>query len=66
MDGALRVEELGFPILFHVHDEIIVEVDDGTAEDDLGTIIRAMSTSPEWIPDLPLDAEGHICGKYTK
>ena len=66
MDGALRVEDLGFPILFHVHDEIIAEVDEGTATGDLEAIIAAMSTSPEWCPDIPLSAEGSITDKYTK
>lgn len=66
MDGALRVEDLGFPILFHVHDEIIAEVDEDTATGDLEAIIAAMSTSPEWCPDIPLSAEGSITDKYTK
>jgi len=25
-----------------------------------------MSTPPEWMPELPVSAEGHLCKKYTK
>lgn len=66
MDGLLRAEALGYPALFHVHDEGIYEVDEATAEQDLEAIIRAMSTSPDWCPDIPLSAEGIVTDRYTK
>lgn len=66
MDGLLRAEELGYPALFHVHDEGVYEVDEETADEDLQKIVQAMSTSPEWCPDIPLSAEGILSDRYTK
>ena len=62
----LEIEKRGIKIIFHVHDEVIVECDEADAEDTLETLTKIMSTPPEWIPDIPLDAEGDIVDKYTK
>jgi DNA polymerase len=61
-----RIDEAGFDIVFHVHDEVVVEVDADKAEDALSSIINIMSTPPEWIPDIPLSAEGSILTRYEK
>lgn len=49
--------------VFHVHDEVIVEVD---REDDLGTILDVMAAPIEWAPGLPLKGAGFICDYYQK
>ena len=49
--------------VFHVHDEVIVEVD---REDDLDTILDVMAAPIEWAPGLPLKGAGFICEYYQK
>lgn len=49
--------------VFHVHDEVIVEVD---GEDDLNTILDVMAAPIEWAPGLPLKGAGFVCDYYQK
>ena len=65
-DMLVRINAAGHNVIMHVHDEIVVEADADTADEDLEDIIKIMSTPPEWIPDIPLDAEGSILTRYTK
>lgn len=62
-DCILRVEDSGFKVVMHVHDEIVVEVDDSS---ELATIEKLMKVVPEWLPGLPLDCEGAVMERYTK
>ena len=65
-DMILRVEKLGLKIIFHVHDELVIEADKADAEETLKLVIESMSTPPDWIPDIPLNAEGKILERYEK
>lgn len=65
-DMLCRIHDAGLKIIFHVHDEVVLEVPEETATVDLQRVIEIMSTPPEWIPDIPLSAEGTILTKYTK
>jgi DNA polymerase len=65
-DMMVRVEEAGYDVVMHVHDELVVEVDTDKAELALSDIVRIMSTPPEWIPDIPLSAEGKVMNVYSK
>lgn len=65
-DMMLRVDAAGFPIILHVHDEMVCEVPEDKAEEALSTILKIMSVPPSWIPDIPVAAEGHICDMYSK
>ena len=65
-DMMLRIEEAGMDIIFHVHDEFIIEVDENKAEKTLEDVIESMSEAPKWIPDIPLAAEGKILDRYEK
>jgi DNA polymerase len=62
----LEIDKAGIDIIFHVHDEVICECDEDKAEETLQKITQIMSTPPEWIPDIPLDAEGEILTQYKK
>lgn len=62
----LEIDKAGIKIIFHVHDEVICECAEDSAEETLQKIIQIMSTPPEWIPDIPLGAEGAILTKYQK
>lgn len=53
-------------IVAHVHDEIIVEVPEGTAEQELERIREAFADGPEWAQGLPLCGAGYITPYYKK
>lgn len=65
-DTMLRLEEAGIPIVMHVHDEVVCEVNADEAENKRQQIEQIMSTPPAWIPELPLDTEATILDHYTK
>lgn len=58
-----RLEAAGYPVVFHVHDEVVIEVPSEKA--DLDAVCRIMGQPVPWAPGLPLKAEGWI-GKYYK
>lgn len=62
----LEMEKLGINIIFHVHDEIVVECDENEAEEVLRNMLRIMSTPPDWCQNIPLAAEGYISQHYKK
>jgi hypothetical protein len=65
-EGLIRVERAGFRILFHVHDELIVEVPIAEAQDARIEIERLMSVCPNWLDGCPLGAEAVIAEHYLK
>jgi DNA polymerase len=65
-DMMLRIEEAGIKIIFHVHDEFIIECQEEDAQDVLASTLKIMSEPPSWIPDIPLAAEGKILSHYQK
>lgn len=59
-----RLEKAGFPVVFHVHDEVICEVPEGVSSaEELGAI---MSEPIDWAPGLPLRADAYECFYYRK
>lgn len=59
----IRAEENGLPIVFHVHDEIIVEASEGQSLSD----VEALFSNPiDWCKDLPLYGAGHTTPYYLK
>ena len=48
----------GYRVVFDVHDEVVLEVPEDKA--DLADVVRIMSQSPPWAPDLPLNADGWV------
>jgi hypothetical protein len=66
MDRCIALHDEGMPPLLRVHDEAVCLFDEDTAEDDLKLMTEIMSTNPDWWPELPLRAEGHLCEFYTK
>jgi DNA polymerase len=65
-DMMLRVDAAGYPVILHVHDEMVCEVPEEHAEQALADILGIMHTAPSWIPDIPVAAEGHILDLYSK
>lgn len=52
-----------FPIVAHVHDEIILEANPDTSLDDVCVM---MGRTPDWAQGLPLRADGYECAFYKK
>lgn len=65
-DMMLRVDAAGFPVILHVHDEMVIEVPEAQAEEAFAKIMEIMHTPPDWIQDIPVAAEGHILDLYSK
>ncbi len=65
-DMLVRVHKAGIKIIMHVHDELVCEVPDDQAEDSLKRVLEIMHTPPDWIPDIPVAAEGTLTPYYTK
>lgn len=64
VEAMRRVEQAGFDIVAHVHDEMIVEIPNGVSS--VEEICGIMSIPPEWCADLPLRADGYECRFYRK
>lgn len=64
-NALLNVEANGYPIVLHVHDEIICETPD-TSEYTVGELERLMCELPEWAEGFPLVAEGAEMKRYAK
>ena len=62
-ETLLRLRRKGLTAVFHVHDEVIVEVD---REDQLNDILDIMAEPLEWAPGLPLKGAGFCCEYYQK
>ena len=61
-----NVERAGLPVIFHIHDEIVIEtVPFGTDEHMLETVTNLMTRPLSWARGLPLRAEGWV-GQYFK
>jgi DNA polymerase len=62
-----RLEAAGYPIVFHIHDEIIADIKPYTfAEDMLEDVVRIMSSPIPWAPGLPLAADGWVATYFKK
>jgi hypothetical protein len=65
-DCLLRVHDAGYKILFHVHDEVVVEVEASRAEHAAEDIEKIMGIPPSWAPTLPVAAESTIADSYDQ
>lgn len=61
--AMLRLEAAGFPIVMHVHDEVICEVNRNA---DFDKFLAIMKEVPAWAPGLPIDATGWKGRRYRK
>ena len=60
-----RLEDAGFEILFHVHDEVVVLLPENNAEARIAEAEEIMSQRVEWARTLPLSAEGNFGRTYA-
>lgn len=61
--ALLRLDKEGAPVVFHVHDEIVVE-DKGSLT--LEQLNEVMADKPDWAEGLPVSADGYRCLRYRK
>lgn len=59
----LRAEAAGLKIVFHIHDEIVVEAEPGQTLEDVTAIF---SQPIDWCKDLPLKGAGYTTPYYLK
>lgn len=61
-----RVEAAGLPVVFHIHDEVVIEtLPFGTSKEMLDRVTGLMAAPMPWAPGLPLAADGWV-GAYFK
>lgn len=63
-EALIRLDDAGYTIVTHVHDEVVLEVPKGHVS--VEAIDQIMSTPMPWAADLPLKAEGFEAKFYQK
>ena len=62
--ALLTLVKNGYPVIFHVHDEAVIEMSIGQGA--LEEACRLMAIAPNWAEELPLRADGYECMYYRK
>ena len=60
------LDTYGHRVVFHVHDEVIVEVEKEHAEKEMAIVKTVFADPPEWAKGLPLKGAGYITDYYLK
>ena len=60
------IDAAWIPITFHVHDEVVAEVDEDRKDEAYQIIHTAMQSVPPWADGLPLEAETYVARRYRK
>ena len=63
-EAMMRLNKAGFSIVFHVHDEAVLEVPEGKSS--VEEVCRIMAEPPSWVHGLPLRADGYECQILSK
>jgi DNA polymerase len=53
-------------VVLHVHDELVFEVPEGSADEAAAHVLLLMRTCPPWAAGLPLDAQVKVMSRYGK
>ena len=64
VESMMRLHKNGYKITMHVHDEVVLEVQDDVSS--VEEVCRIMAITPNWAKDLPLNADGYECKFYKK
>ena len=59
-----RLEKAGYPIVFHVHDEVVIECPKDKAN--LDDVIQIMTSPISWAEGLPINADGWVGDYFRK
>lgn len=63
--AMMNLREAGYRINFHIHDEVVLEIPDGSSQS-LEEAVRLMCQAPAWAAGLPLNADGFVGNYYKK
>jgi DNA polymerase bacteriophage-type len=63
-EAMLRIEVAGYPIVLHLHDELVAEVPEGFGSTD--EFSHLMTRRPAWALDLPIAASAWTGKRYCK
>ncbi len=66
VEAILRLEAAGWEVLFHVHDEIVLECPDDQVEACKTALANELRREPTWAPGLPLDCDIAVLERYAK
>lgn len=58
-----HLEEAGLPVIFHIHDEVVIDCPPNAAT--LEDVVKIIAQPIPWAPDLPLGADGWV-GQFFK
>ena len=64
VDSMLTLDSMGAAVVLHVHDEIVIEVDEAKAEGARAAMERIMRSPPEWAAGFPLFCECDAMRRY--
>ncbi|EIQ01126.1 DNA polymerase I family protein with 3'-5'-exonuclease and polymerase domains [Opitutaceae bacterium TAV1] len=62
-EAILRIEAAGHPVVMHVHDEVLAEVDLHVPCEEIEAL---MTVTPEWAPGLPVGSTVEEADRYFK
>lgn len=65
-DSISRLQDAGYRVVFHVHDEVIIEAPADNPDETLTNVCSLMGRPIPWAPGLPLNADGWYGNYYTK
>ena len=66
-DVVTRLDEAGLPVVFHVHDEVVIDAKPfGTSKEMLDRVTQIMAAPISWADGLPLNADGWVGDFFTK
>ena len=65
-NAMLSLETAGYEVINSIHDEVLLLVEEQSAESALDKVVSIMTTPPTWAPDFPLAAEGWVGNRYRK
>lgn len=63
-ESLMRLDNEGYKVVMHVHDEVVLDVPVGTGS--VEHVTAVMGKSIKWAPGLPLSAAGFECDFYQK
>lgn len=63
-EAVERLEAAGYPVVFHIHDEVVIDAPPG--RDKLAAVVEIMSQVPTWAGGLPLNADGWVNPFFKK
>jgi DNA polymerase len=61
-----ELDRMGFDVVLHVHDEIVIECASEAAEFVAERLHEVMCATPDWAQGFPLNAEVKIMERYGK